>query len=120
MARIMVVDDSDHFREGVVIALQSEGHEITELTDGRDVKKLLEHRVFDLIIMDIVMPEKGGVETMIDLNGNLGKTRVILMTGKVSKDSAVLANITRHFGGYRILFKPFKKSELLNLVNDLL
>ncbi|MBI9104772.1 MAG: response regulator [Spirochaetales bacterium] len=120
MAKIMVVEDSDHFREGVVMALESQGHDVIQLNDGIHVEKELLKDSFDLIIMDIVMPEKGGVETMIDLRSNLGDTKLLLLTGKVSKDSTVLKNMLNHFGGSKVIFKPFKRNELLEEINILI
>jgi DNA-binding response OmpR family regulator len=116
MARILVVDDSDHFREGITLVLETAGHTVIQLADGRGVESVLAENDIDLVLMDIVMPDRGGVETMMDIRPQLEDLKVILMTGKVPRESEAFRSLSKLFGGYTILYKPVRRDELLEAV----
>ena len=64
MARILIVEDHDEMREVLREALLGEGHEVIEATDGATAVRLYVSDPVDLIILDILLPEKDGMEVM--------------------------------------------------------
>jgi DNA-binding response OmpR family regulator len=116
MSTILVIDDSDHFRSGIVQVLESEEYKVLELSDGKDLEEMLEKEEVDLILMDVVMPERGGVATMMDVKEKLS-VPVVLMTGKVRKDSEAFQMLLQNIGSEEILYKPIRREELLKTIS---
>ena len=120
MARILVMDDEATAREMVRQALQSGGHEVVVTTDGNSGLELLRSGGFALVVMDVMMPGKGGVETLIDIHRDFRNVKVIVISGKIDVDSDAFRGLAEHFGASRILRKPFSAADLLAAVDALL
>ena len=117
MARILVVDDVDLERFVIREYLESAGHEVAEAENG--VEAIAAHNAdpFDLIITDIVMPEKEGLETIIELKRAYPTLKIIAVSsGGASKNSDYL-KLAEQFGADKILPKPIPKDVLLEQVN---
>jgi DNA-binding response OmpR family regulator len=120
MARILVMDDEATAREMVRQALQSRGHEVVESADGNEGLALLRGGGFALAVVDVMMPGKGGVETLIDIHSEFRNLKVIVISGKIDVDSDAFRGLAEHFGASRILRKPFEMNDLLAAVDQLL
>jgi CheY-like chemotaxis protein len=120
MARILVMDDEATAREMVRQALQSRGHEVVESADGNEGLALLRGGGFALAVVDVMMPGKGGVETLIDIHSEFRNLKVIVISGKIDVDSDAFRSLAEHFGASRILRKPFEMNDLLAAVDQLL
>lgn len=70
MARILVIEDSELMRLTLRRVLEALGHEVMEAVNGVDGIQLQSEHNFDLVVTDIIMPEKGGDETIIELKEN--------------------------------------------------
>lgn len=120
MAQIIVIDDMDLIRDAVSQILTSAGHVVREARDGHEALKLFEAERPDLIITDIIMPEKDGIETIQDLRTLEPATRIVAVSGggkMVETDFLVAAQT---FGAREILRKPFEAHELLQVVSKAL
>ena len=71
MNRILLVDDDAQFRTMLREMLNREGYKVIEATDGHDVLNICIKTSVDLVVTDIVMPEKEGLETITELRRNL-------------------------------------------------
>jgi DNA-binding response OmpR family regulator len=120
MARVLVIDDEATAREMVRQALESAGHEVVEADDGASGLELLRSGRFSLAVVDVMMPVKGGVETLIDIHRDYKDLKVIVISGKIDVDSDAFRGLVEHFGASRILRKPFAIRELLEAANALL
>jgi CheY-like chemotaxis protein len=120
MARILVMDDEATAREMVRQALESRGHEVVETDDGTSGLQMLQGGGFALVVVDVMMPGKGGVETLIDIHRDFKNLKVIVISGKIDVDSDAFRRLAEHFGASRILRKPFAVQELLEAVDALL
>jgi DNA-binding response OmpR family regulator len=120
MATILVIDDAEYVRERVGHFLQKEGHTVFTAENGEEGCKIIRDNEIDLLITDVVMPGKGGVEVLIEMKGSLKNKKVIVITGKVSPDSDAFKILVNQLGAQRVLFKPFKKDELIDAVNNVL
>jgi len=127
MARILVIDDDDLVRGTVQAILATAGHEISLASNGEQGLSVLEGETFDLVIMDVFMPQKEGIETIRDMRRLGIETAVIVMTGGPTQrpDGTRPAGVNylqmaRAFGATGTLQKPFTRQQLLTLVDQCL
>jgi signal transduction histidine kinase len=107
--KILVVDDEADIREICRTYLQAEQHGVDEATDGEDALARLASSTYDLLLMDVKMPGRGGLSVMREMHARAIDTPVILMTGVVRaapETSALFPNLIA------VLRKPFRRSEL--------
>ena len=81
MARVLVVDDEEDMRRVVGLMLKNAGHDAVLAVDGNDALQQFERQHFDLVICDIFMPNKEGIETLRELRGLDPALPVIMMSG---------------------------------------
>jgi len=120
MPKILVIDD-DEFVNGMIVQLLSEaGYEAEGAGDGNSGLKILESKQFDLIITDIVMPEKEGIETIIAIR-NMDKTLpIIAISGGGKIDPRHYLKMAEHFGADRTFQKPFDRKDFLAAIQKCL
>jgi CheY-like chemotaxis protein len=127
MARILVIDDDDLVRRTVETMLRLAGHDVALAVDGVDGLRQFQTQPFDLVIADIFMPNKEGLETVRELRRITAQTPIITMTGSFPGPhrGGDLGNVdylrmAQVFGATRTLSKPFSHRELLALVGECL
>lgn len=109
-ARILVVDDEANLRRTVARVLQRAGFEVTTAGNGQEGLALLSENYFDLVYMDIRMPDMSGLEALKSIHEAYPQLPVILFTGQPDLNSAVSA--LRH-GATDYLQKPLKPELLI-------
>jgi len=118
MANILIVDDAVEVRSNLKKVLEKENHTIFEAQNGLDCLNLIKNNDIDLVILDIFMPEKGGIDTLMEIKSlNIKK---IIITGMPLSESDAFSSLINHYGAKKILFKPFKKNELIEAVEKAL
>lgn len=120
MATVLVIDDVEYVRASIVRILSKEGHTLIEAQNGKEGLEILQKSPVDVLILDVVMPEMGGVEMLIKVKSQFPHIKTIFITGHVPKNSNAFATLSTTYGVKKILFKPFKGEELLSLVKELL
>lgn len=121
MARILVIDDDSQFREMLCMALEDAGYEVEEACDGEEGLRRYEARPADLIITDIIMPNKEGLEMILDLQRDNGQARIIAVSGGSRQlDGAMALECARAFGAMHVFSKPFEIETLLATVREVL
>jgi CheY-like chemotaxis protein len=120
MARILVVDDDPQIRTLLAQTLEREGHLVVAASDGAQGVRLFREDPVDLIITDIIMPEKDGWEAIVELRKSFPETRIIAMSGGGELGPSSYLAIAKRFGAERIFSKPLKRQELLKAVRELL
>jgi len=121
MAKILIIDDDNQFRRLCRIILENAGYtDIVEAENGHIGMKLIRNDHFDLVITDIIMPDKEGIETIMETRKDFPAIKIIAMSGggKVGPDNYLV--MAGHLGAGRTLAKPFQQSELVNAVRELL
>lgn len=118
MANILVVDDEKPVREMLKDILESAGHEVREASNGFEAIENYKNNPSDLVIMDIIMPEKEGIETIIELRRNYPDIKLIAISG-FGEESPYLM-MAKHLGADFILDKPFSLEAILDKVHSLL
>lgn len=117
MPHILIIDDDDTIREILMIALVKAGYVVNQAENGQiGINRFCED-LPDLIITDIFMPEKDGIETIIDIRKDFPFIKIIAMSGGGQMQyGREYLNYAMKFGANSILQKPFKLKEMLNAV----
>ena len=122
MATILLVDDDDGVRDILHRTLVAAGHEVEDAVNGDVALAAYRRQPRDVVITDLVMPEKNGLETIMELRRLNPAVKIVAMSGggrtlglgQLYLESASL------FGAGRILAKPFTSAALLTAVNEVL
>lgn len=120
MPTILVIDDDPSMRRLILRVLGSRGHELLEAENGQQALKLLENRQPDLIITDILMPAKEGIETIREVIARWPGTRIIAISGGGGAQNMLFLDIAQTFGAHAALAKPFRPDELVAVVDRVL
>ena len=120
MPRILLVDDDDLFRTMLRRKLVNLGHEVREARNGKEAEKSFEQETPDLVITDLVMPEKEGLETIRDLRRRHPGVRIIAMSGGGRIDPLDYLQIAKAMGAARVLPKPFADEDLVEAIEEVL
>ena len=119
MARVLVIDDNEDFRSLLCIALEAEGFEVDTAADGHDAAERLESRPANLVLTDIFMPGKEGIETISELRKRFPGVPIIAMSGRASATDFDPLQIAEELGAAKTLRKPFSIDELIGAVRRL-
>ena len=128
MSRVLVIDDSDRVRRTLKAMLESAGHDVAVAFDGVDGVTQFRDQPFDLVISDVVMPRKDGLQTIRELRQMTEEVPIIAMSGGLQlSDSGDnrqhiddLLYIAEDLGATRTISKPFSGSDLLAVVGECL
>jgi CheY-like chemotaxis protein len=116
--RILVVEDDPRVRDVLHQALAMAGYDVVATCDGEEALAAYSAARADLIITDLLMPRKDGVETIRGLRRQHPDARVIAVTGARGRFNRLTA--ARHLGAHHTLLKPFRLTDLLTAVRDTL
>jgi len=116
MGNILVIDDEPSIRLLIRKMLEPEGYTIIEASDGIEGLKSYRKSPVDVIITDLIMPDKEGLETIHELKKEFPDIKIIAISGnnKIHLDTAKLLGATAVFQ------KPFKKETLLLKIRELI
>lgn len=114
MPRILVIDDSRSSLEMVAMMLVRAGNQVRCCADGNQVQQMIEREAFDLILTDIFMPERDGLEIIMNVRRLRPNLPIIAMSGKTG--ALDMLAVARHLGACQLLRKPFSNTELLEAV----
>jgi DNA-binding response OmpR family regulator len=120
MARILIIDDEAMIRNLLVKILEREGYETVVASGGKDGIKIHRENPADLIITDLIMPEKDGLETIMELRRDFKDVKIIAMSGGGKIGSETYLQIAKTMGAIGTIAKPFHRKELLKTVQELL
>ncbi len=120
MACILVIDDEAPVRTLFRRILEKEQYEVLEASDGQAGMRLLRENPVDLVITDIFMPEKDGIEVLLELRKASPKLKVIVVSGGGKRVKLDMTQAARIFGAFRILRKPLEPQEVLDAVKEAL
>jgi CheY-like chemotaxis protein len=115
---IVIADDDPLVREVYKAALVQRGHAVLLAEDGVGAIALVESRPVDLVLLDILMPNKEGLETLIELKRRFPHVRAFAMSGGVSNIPYTdFLSVASKFGADAILRKPFDPQKLFDLID---
>ena len=120
MARVLVIDDETQVRNMLRQMLERAGYEVEEAANGAVGVGLYRQTPADLIITDILMPEKDGIETILALRKTHPEVKIIAISGGGRTEKLEILLAAESFGALRTLAKPFERQELLEAVRTVL
>lgn len=117
--RVLVADDDPDIRYMLTVNLEAEGFKVMSCGDGEEARDLVRSTLPDLVVLDVMMPERDGLDVLASLKANPSTKDipVVLLTARVS-DADVWAGWQS--GADYYLTKPFDIDELLRFVDYLL
>ena len=120
MQKILIIDDDHHILLMIKKMLERAGFEVELASNGNEGLELFKRLQVDLVITDIIMPEKEGLETIREMKRLRADLKIIAMSGggKVSSDNYL--NMAKIFGASRIISKPFSQKQMVSAVQELL
>jgi DNA-binding NtrC family response regulator len=97
-----------------------QGHNVTSAENGRVAEKLLKETDFDLVITDIIMPEKEGLETIIQIHKQHPAKPIIAMSGGARIEPEEYLDLAKRFGARYTFVKPFNRQDMIEAINNCL
>ena len=119
MPIVMIVDDEELIRNMIRKSLTRTGYEVIEAVNGKEAMELVANHKIDLVIADLVMPEKGGLELIMELNNNYPNIKKIAISGKIPVDNDSISGLTVEFGVEAVFSKPFEIFDLLKVIKSI-
>lgn len=120
MASILIVDDDLVIRQQLRVWLEDAGHEVRDAAGGGEGIRLLHESTVDLLIIDVMMPDKGGIETLMELHRDFPGLKSIVISGFAPTEADSFKILTRRFGAGRVFSKPLDRPLFLESVQALL
>jgi YesN/AraC family two-component response regulator len=116
---ILVVDDEPMVREGLKLALEMEGYAAITASDGNEALKLVERNKPNLIITDIIMPDRDGIEVICSVRKKNPDIKIIAISGGGRISASDHLRAASQLGANAILAKPFTTDQLLNEIRKI-
>ncbi len=120
MKHILVVDDEPQIRLMLKKLLESEGYKVTEAPDGKKAIQCYREDLPDLIITDLLMPEKEGLETMAELLKENPGLKIIAMSGGGRNKPVGYLHTAKLLGAAETFEKPIRKEDLLEAIKKII
>ena len=121
MTRILVVDDDKDIRESLRDIMEHEGYDVSIAANGNEAVRIFEEQEADLIIVDIFMPEKDGIDTIIDLNRQYHDVKIIAISaGNPFGKKDLYLGLAKKIGASHTFEKPLNIEKLLAAIKEML
>jgi two-component system response regulator CpxR len=112
--RVLIVDDEEELVSTLVERLDIRRIHAHGVTTGREALACLQDQVFDVVLLDVKMPEIGGLEVIKEIKAKLPDLEVILLTGHGSDEDAKKG---LELGAFEYIIKPFNLSALIDVLH---
>jgi CheY-like chemotaxis protein len=116
MARILLIEDDQAQREILRLILEKLGHSVLEAADGDAGLVLFGQQGADLILTDLIMPRKEGLETIQEFRQSYPAVKIIAMSGGARVGANDYLGVAQRFGATRVLAKPFTREALMEAI----
>jgi DNA-binding response OmpR family regulator len=114
--RILIIEDNGPIRRLIKTYLRQEGYEVLEAEDGQQGLEIFEAQPIDLVILDMVMPRKDGMETLMDLRVKFPALGILAMSGGDGNGPEPYLAIAARYSANAVLPKPFGKHGLMRAI----
>jgi DNA-binding NtrC family response regulator len=112
----LIIDDDSEVRSLLTRALTQAGYEVVAVANGDEGTRACRQQSFDMVVVDMVMPEKDGLETMMEIRRGSPKARIIAMSGAPRAPIMDPLSLAMKLGAVAILTKPFTPDEFIGSV----
>ena len=113
--RILLVDDEKDFVKTLSERLVIRDYDVTESYSGEDAIERIKHYLFDVVILDVLMPGTDGIEVLKEIKRIKPLTEVIMLTGHATVETAIEG---MKLGAYDYLMKPCETEDLTSKINN--
>lgn len=121
MKRILLVEDEDDLRRLLRLMLVKSGYTVVEARNGKEALAAVQPaEPFDLILTDLIMPEKEGIEIIGAFRNDFPDTKIIAMSGGGRANAVDYLKVAEIMGAHAVLAKPFSNETLIQTVSDAL
>ena len=120
MAHVLIADDEDGFRFLMRQMLTIAGHNVREVADGDAALASLRTFPAEVIITDLFMPGREGIETIMEVRRQYPKIKIIAFSGGAPKTGVSFLTLAQKLGAHKTLIKPFSADEMLAALHHLL
>jgi DNA-binding NtrC family response regulator len=118
MPAVLLLEDNRAYRELLTEVLTLAGFDVCAVPDGRGVTRILSERRIDLVVTDLVMPERDGIEIMTDLRYSHPELPIIAISGDVPLNTTLYLTIAEKLGASRVIAKPFRMDQLITAARE--
>jgi DNA-binding response OmpR family regulator len=119
MARVLIIDDDVQFRSMLRQSLERAGYEVLEAPDGRVGMRVFREKQVHLVITDVVMPEKEGLETIMTLRRECPDVKIVAVSGGGRIGPQDYLHTAKVLGVHYTFSKPFEMRQMLDAVRKL-
>ena len=117
---ILIVDDEEQMRLALRRMLEREGYSVREAENGNKAIRLHREKQADLIITDIIMPDKEGLGTIVEIKSEFPHTKIFAMSGGGKNSPDQYLRMANGLGVDRVFVKPFNREDILSAVAEVL
>lgn len=117
---VLIADDDPTLRAIGAELLSGEGYRVLEAEDGDEALRIVEAEAVDLIVLDMLMPNKDGIETIIELKRRQSGVRILAISSGGSMDVDSLLKPALAFGADRVMSKPLRISTFATTIAEML
>jgi DNA-binding NtrC family response regulator len=116
----MIIDDDAQFRKMLKQTLVKVGHTVTEADNGTEGIRAFSKEHADLVITDIIMPDKEGIETIMEIRQIEPTVKIIAVSGGGRIGSASYLDLAMKLGAARTFSKPIDRKKFVETIDEIL
>jgi CheY-like chemotaxis protein len=120
MATILITEDNEPLRAGIARVIAANGHKVLQAASGVEAEAVFAEHKVDLLITDIIMPDRDGIELIQTIKQAHPGVPIIAISGGGRTQNFSLLDMTTQIGANVILRKPFPRQQLLDAIEQLL
>lgn len=120
MPKVLIIEDRADIRSVLRRQLEPAGYEVREAEDGVQGLKQYEEEAADVVVLDLFMPVKDGLETIRDLRRYDPDAKIVAISGGGSHANMGMLQAAMHMGAAKALLKPIRREELLATLSEVL
>jgi DNA-binding NtrC family response regulator len=118
MPTVLIIDDEWSIREVTTLMLERAGYKTLSAASAAEGLELLSSNEVSLVIIDVVLPGRNGLDLALEVHQRKPRLPMILMSGRISTEADSIQNFTGHFGITCTIAKPFTQSKLVEAVKN--
>jgi DNA-binding NtrC family response regulator len=119
-ASILIVDDEADLRDLMIRVLAQAGYQATGAADGNEATRAMANQHFDVVITDLIMPERDGIQVINELRRKFPEVKIIAMSGGGHISREQYLRIAKGMGAHAQLEKPFTNEQLIDTIRGVL
>jgi DNA-binding NtrC family response regulator len=120
MSTVLVIDDDPALRDVMTVILESIGHRVVTAANGSRGLEAFRREKPELVITDILMPEKDGIESLREIRRMAPEMPVIAMSGGTAAGNMYFLTVAHKLGASATIEKPFRREQLLSVIRQVL